>query len=50
MVVNAYLRRGCKVYKNGNSNIWHHKDMPLRSGYSSINTEKFNEYVEKWDD
>lgn len=50
MVVNAYLRRGCKVYKNGNCNIWHHKDMPLRSRYSSIEIEKFNEYVEKWDD
>ena len=50
MVVNAYLRRGCKVYKNGGVNLWHHVGMPIRSGYSSAKEEKFNEHVEDWED
>lgn len=50
MVINAYLRRGAKVMKTAGKSIRHQMSMPLRNGYSSIESEKFNQYVEKWND
>lgn len=50
MVVNAYLRRGAKVMKTSGNSIRYQKSMPARYGYSSIESEKFCLYVEKWND
>jgi beta-lactamase superfamily II metal-dependent hydrolase len=51
MVVNAFIRRGVRVYKT-NGNIIHHSkgDMPARSGWSSLTKLEFDDLVEEWDD
>lgn len=48
MVVNAYIRRGCKVYEARNNIIRHYKDMPERAGWISATNLPFSENVEDW--
>lgn len=49
MVVNAFTRRGVKVYKTDGGIIHHHKNMPGREGWSGIDKLNFNSSVEEWD-
>lgn len=49
MVVNAYIRRGVKVFEVRDSSKWYHKGTPSRDGYSTATPLGFNEYVESWD-
>lgn len=50
MVVNAFKRRGVKVYKASGSTICHHRgNMPKRDGWSSVTGIEFNPEVEEWD-
>lgn len=49
MVVNAYIRRGVKVFEARNSSKWHHCGTPDRKEYSEAIPLEFNEYVESWD-
>lgn len=51
MVVNAYIRRGVKVYSNNNGETIHYsKDMPMRSGWSKLQEMEFDKKVESWDE
>lgn len=50
MVVNAYVRRGVKVYTVKGNIIHHHKNMPERKGWVSATSAKFDPNVEDWDD
>ena len=47
MVVNAFTRRGVKVYKTEGNIIHHHKNMPDREGWSALEKLNFEEKVEK---
>lgn len=48
MVVNAFLRRGVKVYNASGSTIQHHcGDMPPR-GWAALESLKFYDEVEEW--
>lgn len=50
MVVNAYIRRGVRVYEARSSSKWHHKgDIPGRDDYSEATPLSFSENVESWD-
>ncbi len=50
MVVNAYIRRGVKVYKTNGKTICHHNgNMPTRKGWGTCVKEKFDSIVEEWD-
>ena len=49
MVVNAFTRRGVKVYKTEGNIIHHHKNMPDREGWSALEKLNFEEKVEEWD-
>lgn len=50
MVVNAFNRRGVKVYKASGKTICHQKgSMPVRDGWSTISNIPFNSDVEEWD-
>lgn len=51
MIVNAYTRRGVKVYSNNNGTTIHHSngDMPKRIGWHKLQEMKFNENVENWE-
>ena len=49
MVVNAFTRRGVKVYKTEGNIIHHHKNMPAREGWSALEKLNFEEKVEEWD-
>ncbi|WP_368233708.1 ComEC/Rec2 family competence protein [Anaerotruncus rubiinfantis] len=48
MVVNAYIRRGVKVFEARTSSKWHHRGTPDRSDYSSATPLKFSDQVESW--
>ena len=50
VVVNAYIRRGFKVYKTNGHVIWHCEgDMPDRKEFSSLTTViPFRRWVEQW--
>lgn len=52
MVVNAYVRRGVKVYSNSNGRIIHHSrgDMPDRTGWSNLKKIEFDKNVEEWNE
>lgn len=51
MVVNAFIRRGAKVLATSGCTICHHTSgMPLRTGWSSVETLRFSEEVEAWED
>lgn len=49
MVVNSYIRRGCKVFEARNNTIRHQKGMPEREGWTAANSLAFSEGVEGWD-
>lgn len=50
MVVNAFRRRGVKVYKASGSTVWHHQGfMPFR-GWGNAPEVPFNSLVEEWED
>lgn len=50
MVVNAFVRRGVKVYTTNGETIHHkHGDMPAREGWTALTTLSFQEEVEDWD-
>ncbi len=46
-VVNAYVRRGAKVYSTEGSNLLHHRNAPDRAGYSTATELPFYEQVEE---
>ena len=48
MVVNAFTRRGVKVYKTNGNIIHHHRNMPDREGWTSLKKLEFNKNVEEW--
>lgn len=51
MVVNAFTRRGVKVYKTNGASLCHHVDINFnRYGWSSAIKEEFNTNVEDWED
>lgn len=49
MVVNAFVRRGVKVYKTKGNIIRHHRGMPERSGWITLKKLEFDENVEDWE-
>lgn len=49
MVVNAFVRRGAKVFKTSGKTMRHSRNMPDREGWTSAENLKFNEHVEDWD-
>ncbi len=50
MVVNAFIRRGCKVFKTEGQIIHHsHGLMPKREGWTGLTKEPFSDKVEEWD-
>lgn len=49
MVVNAFIRRGVKVYKTNGGIIHHHRNMPDREGWTSITNLNFKNEVEEWE-
>ena len=50
MVVNAFTRRGVRVYKTKGNIIHHHKNMPNRSGWTALKPLEFEQKVEEWED
>ena len=49
MVVNAYIRRGVKVFEARTSSKWHHCGTPQRDDYSKATPLDFSANVESWD-
>lgn len=50
MVVNAFKRRGVKVYNASGNTVCHHKgDMPEREGWSTASGLLFKSEVEEWE-
>lgn len=49
VVVNAFIRRGCKVISTEGNTIKHHHNMPKRDGWGPIEALKFNEEVEDYE-
>ena len=49
MVVNAYLRRGAKVFEARKFTVCHSNGMPQRVGWSATDSLGFQSNVEKWD-
>lgn len=49
MVVNAFVRRGVKVYKTDGNTIHHHRNMPDRKGWTPITKLNFDSCVENWE-
>ena len=50
MVINAYVRRGVKVYTAKGNTINHHRNMPERSGWTTVDNLSFDPNVEEWDE
>lgn len=50
MVVNAFTRRGVKVYKTKGNVIRHYKDMPDRAGWAALEKLEFEQKVEEWEE
>lgn len=48
MVVNAFVRRGVKVFKTKGNTLRHYKNMPERDEWLSAKALNFNENVEEW--
>lgn len=46
-VVNAFIRRGARVYENRGKTIRHHYNMPDRAGWTPITRLQFNTKVEE---
>ena len=49
MVVNAFIRRGVKVFEARTSTKRHYSNMPEREGWSSAISNQFSNEVEDWD-
>lgn len=49
MVVNAYIRRGAKVYEAREGVLRHDNGMPQRPGWTPVSQLQFSEQVEDWD-
>lgn len=49
IVVNAFIRRGCKVISTKGTTIRHHHNMPDRDGWSSATPLEFKQEVEEYD-
>ena len=45
-VVNAFIRRGAKVYATKGTSVWHHRGTPLREGWGPVKPLEFSERVE----
>ncbi len=45
-VVNAFMRRGAKVYSTNGTSVWHHRGTPLREGWRTATALEFSEHVE----
>lgn len=51
MVENAFIRRGCKVFKTNGKTICHHVKINFnRDGWGPVQQEQFSNYVESWED
>ena len=51
MVVNAFIRRGVKVFRTKGAILCHHVGINFnRSGWSSAIKDDFNQNVENWED
>lgn len=50
MVVNAFVRRGVKVYKTKGNVIRHSRNMPDREGWTALTKLEFEQKVEEWDE
>ena len=50
MVVNAFIRRGVKVYKTDGRIMRHSINMPIREGWTSMKKLDFDKNVEEWED
>jgi beta-lactamase superfamily II metal-dependent hydrolase len=50
MVVNAFARRGAKVFATKGQTKRHHRNMPPREGWEPAEAEKFSNQVEVWND
>lgn len=50
VVVNAFVRRGVRVYKTKGNIIRHCKDMPDRVGWTTLTSLGFEKNVEEWED
>ena len=49
IVVNAFIRRGVRVYKTDGQTIRHcNGTMPTRTGWTTLSTLNFEEEVEEW--
>jgi len=49
IVVNAFIRRGCKVVSTEGNTIKHHHNMPDREGWGAVEPLKFKEKVEDYE-
>ena len=49
MVVNAFIRRGVRVFKASGSTVRHSVEMPAREGWSAVANLNFSDKVEEWD-
>ncbi len=45
-VVNAFIRRGSKVYSTKGASVWHHIETPLRQGWGAAAAIEFSKQVE----
>ena len=45
-VVNAFIRRGSKVYSTKGTSVWHHIETPLRQGWGAAAALEFSKQVE----
>lgn len=50
MVTNAFVRRGVKVYVASGKCINHHKGIPSRSSWTTVQPQEFSINVEEWND
>lgn len=50
VVTNAFTRRGAAVYKTEGAVIWHRKDMPPRTEFTSATAIPFSDKVEEWNE
>lgn len=50
MVVNAFIRRGVKVFKTRGCGLCKHNNMENRQGWYPCSEERFESNVEDWDD
>lgn len=49
VVLNAFIRRGAKVFSTRGDGKWHHFNMGEREGWSAATPHEFSDQVEDWD-